>query len=325
MVARKNLLILLLMPALMLACKSKKKVSLSGDDPVEINDFIEFFQPLQMPAVWSDSILLKKDADSLLISYKVFTQFVPDSVLAKTLGKNAKPKLYPFGKVAVKGGETYLFVKAVHNGKKTGFLLAFSKSNAFIAGMPVLQPDQSAATAQSVFIDKRLTINKSVMRRNPDGTFSDGKDVFVLNEAANSFMLIMTEALEDKVTELINPIDTLGRKHKLSADYANGKMNLVSIRDSKKPDRLTFFIHFENGDCNGELKGEAFLRGPNRAEYTENGDPCKLSFIFSGNSVTLNEEEGCGSHRGLRCSFNGSFARKKYVKPGANKRSPNKK
>ncbi len=325
MFARKKLLIVLLMPALLLACKSKKKVSLSGDEPVEIKDFIEFFQPLQIPAAWTDSALAKKDPDSLLISYKVFSQFVPDTVLGKTLGKNAKPKLYPYGKVEVKGGETYLFVKSVYNGKKTGFLLAFSKSNVFLAGMPVLQPDQSNATQQSVFIDKRITINKSVLRRNADGSFSDGKDVYVLNEAANNFMLIMTEALEDKVTELINPIDTLPRKNKLSADYANGKMNLVSVRDGRKPDRISFFIHFEQGDCNGELKGEAFLRGPNRAEYTENGDPCKLSFSFTGNSVTLKEEEGCGSHRGVRCSFNGSFARKKYVKPATPKRSPVKK
>ena len=48
-------------------------------------------------------------------------------------------------------------------------------------------------------------------------------------------MLVMTDALNDKVTELINPIDTLLRKHKLSADYTNGKMNMVSIRDGGDP------------------------------------------------------------------------------------------
>lgn len=58
--------------------------------------------------------------------------------------------------------------------------------------------------------------------------------MYVLNADARNFMLIMTEALEDKVTELINPIDTLPRKNKYSADYSSGKMNLVSVRDGRK-------------------------------------------------------------------------------------------
>ncbi len=47
-------------------------------------------------------------------------------------------------------------------------------------------------------------------------------------------MLIMTDALDDKVTELTNPIDTFSRKQKYTADYGRGKMNLVSIRDGRK-------------------------------------------------------------------------------------------
>ncbi len=46
----------------------------------------------------------------------------------------------------------------------------------------------------------------------------------------------MTDALEDKVTELLNPIDTFLRKHKYAADYGSGKLNLVSIRDGRKKD-----------------------------------------------------------------------------------------
>ncbi len=54
-------------------------------------------------------------------------------------------------------------------------------------------------------------------------------------------MLIMTDPLDDKPTELINPIDTLPRKNKLSADYTTGKMNLVSIRDGRKNRPYYFF------------------------------------------------------------------------------------
>lgn len=301
------------------SCKGKKKISLSGEDPVEVSDFIEFFQPLNLPVQFSDSSLAKKEKDSLLISYKIFTQFVPDSVLRKVFAKGVKPKIYALGKAVVPKAEQYLFVKTVNADKRAYFLLAFDEKEQFIAGMPLLRPDKQSSTSQSAILDRKYTITQTMARKNRDGTISEGKDVYVLNVAARNFMLIMTEALEDKITELINPIDTLPRKHKWSADYANGKMNLVSVRDGRKNDRISFFIHFEkdNGACTGELKGEALIKSSNTAEYKEEGDPCRLKFIFSSNAVTLKEEEGCGSRRGLKCSFDGSFARKKYVKPSA--------
>lgn len=301
------------------SCKGKKKISLSGEDPVEVSDFIEFFQPLNLPVQFSDSSLAKKEKDSLLISYKIFTQFVPDSVLRKVFAKGVKPKIYALGKAVVPKAEQYLFVKTVNADKRAYFLLAFDEKEQFIAGMPLLRPDKQSSTSQSATLDRKYTVTQTMARKNRDGTISEGKDVYVLNVAARNFMLIMTEALEDKITELINPIDTLPRKHKWSADYANGKMNLVSVRDGRKNDRISFFIHFEkdNGACTGELKGEALIKSSNTAEYKEEGDPCRLKFIFSSNAVTLKEEEGCGSRRGLKCSFDGSFARKKYVKPSA--------
>ena len=302
---------------ILLSCKHKKQVSLSGEEPVEVSDFIGFFQPLDLPFQYSDTALARKEKDSLLISYKVFSQFVPDSVLGKLYGKGVKPKIYALGKMPVPKAETYLLVKTIHNDKRALLVLGFDKKQQFIASFAALRPDQSSATAQSLSADRRYTFTKSVLRRNPDGSFSEGKDVYILNEAARNFTLIMTDALEDRPTELINPIDTLPRKQKWSADYTNGKMNLVSVRDGRKPDRISFFIHFEKdeGQCTGELKGEALIRSANRAEYRVDGDPCKLILLFSANSVTLQEEEGCGSHRGMKCSFNGSYARKKYVKP----------
>lgn len=301
------------------SCKGKKKISLSGDDPVEVSDFIEFFLPLNPPVQFSDSSLAKKEKDSLLISYKIFTQFVPDSVLRKVYAKGVKPKIYALGKTVVPKAEQYLFVKTMSADRRAYFLLAFDEKEQFIAGMPLLRPDKLSTTLQSVTLDRKYAITNTIARKNRDGTISEGKEVYVLNVAAKNFMLIMTEALEDKITELINPIDTLSRKHKWSADYTNGKMNLVSVRDGRKNDRITFFVHFEkdNGACTGELKGEAIIKSSNTAEYKEEGDPCRLKFIFSSNSVTLKEEEGCGSRRGLKCSFDGSFARKKYVKPSA--------
>lgn len=312
----KKYVLFIFLIGLMGACKSKK-ASLSGDDPVEVSDFIASFPDVELPYQVADSTLLKKEKDSLLVSYKVFTQFVPDSVLTQIFGKTAKPKIYPLAKN--KNKETYLFAKAIAGNKRVALALGFDKKDQFIAAMPLLSLDQSSSTQQTASMDNRYTLTKMVYRRNADGSVSDGKEVYVLNSDAKSFMLIMTEALDDKPTELINPIDTLSRKQRYTADYGSGKMNLVSFRDGKRSDRLNFFIHFEknNGTCIGELKGEATIKSPTTAEYRAGGDPCALSFRFTSSAVIVKELEGCGSRRGLRCSFNGTYPRKKEAKPKA--------
>ena len=44
----------------LLACNSKKKLSLSGEEPVDIKDFIESFQPLDLPYQVADTSVSKK-------------------------------------------------------------------------------------------------------------------------------------------------------------------------------------------------------------------------------------------------------------------------
>jgi len=298
------------------ACREKKAITLSGDEPVEVSDFIAFFEPVSLPFQAGDTILGKKDNDSLRISTANFNRYIPDSMRNKWFGKQSKPKVYAMGKAAVSNAETYLFVKTVHAGKKSIIVLAFDKDQQFRDGLVALQPDKDAGTTQAFSMDRRHTVTKSVQRKNKDGTISDGKDVYWFNPENGHFMLIMTEALDEKVTELINPVDTLPRKHKYAADYGSGKMNLVSIRDGRRAGRIRFFIHIEknNGACSGELKGEAFFRKPHLAEYREAGDPCVLQFIFTNGAVTLKELEGCGARRGLECSFNGSYPKKRTPK-----------
>jgi hypothetical protein len=299
---------------LLAACKSKK-VSLSGDEAVEISDFIEFFPATKLPYQVSDSTLLKKEKDSLRISYKIFTQFVPDTIVNELFGKNIKPAIYPLAKY--QGNETYLFVKTVAGNKRSALVLGFDKKNRFLAAMSFLSHDQSSATQQTGIFDNRYTITKMIFRKNADGTMSEGKDIYALNSGTRQFMLIMTDALDDKATELVNPIDTFSRKRKYTADYSSSKLNLVSFRDGRRSDRLSFFIHFKknNGECTGELKGEAIIKSPTVAEYRQGGDPCVLQFRFSSSGVTIKELEGCGSRRGLRCSFDGTYSRKKETKP----------
>lgn len=309
----RSYLLLLVSIWLLAGCKQKKKPLLSGEEPVEVNDFIDFFPEKDLPYEFADSSLLKKSPDSLRISYKVFSEFVPDSVLNRIFGKGMKPKFYPMAKITVPKAETYLFVKALSGGKSTGLLAAFDKKKSFIALTTIMQPDQNFATQQTAGMDKKLSIFKTTRKKNSDGSVNEGKDVYILNSSAKDFMLILTNPLDAKPPALINPIDTLPRKHKLSADYTAGKNGLVSIRDGSKPNRIMFFIHFEknNGECTGELKGEAVLKSPAVADYHSNSNPCSLQLIFTPTTVSIKELQGCGSYRGVHCVFDGKYIRKK--------------
>src|SRR5215472_2523709 len=141
-----------------LACRHEKKISLSGEEPVSISDFIKSFQKLELPYQVADTSVSKKRSDTVLISHKVFTSLVPDSVLVKVFGGSEKPKIYPLGRVAAPDQETYLFVKALTAQEKAVLVLCFDKKNNFVAGMPVLVPDANPATEQTFILDKHYTI-----------------------------------------------------------------------------------------------------------------------------------------------------------------------
>jgi hypothetical protein len=176
--------------------------------------------------------------------------------------------------------------------------------------------DADPTTLQISGINRKFEFYQSVLLKKPDGSTAEGKDVFIYNEEAGQFLLIMKDPLDDRVQEVINPIDTLARKNKFSADYIKDKMNLVSIRDDSKAGKINFFIHFDrnDGECTGELKGVANLTSANSAIYQQPGDACSIQFNFSSSSVSLKEIQACGAHRGVKCSFDGSYPRKKEAK-----------
>jgi len=80
------------------ACSSKKTPVLSGEEPVAVSDFIDFFEPLSLPYQAGDTLFNRKDKDSLLISNKIFTQFVKDTVLTRTLVRGSNPSFMPWVK-----------------------------------------------------------------------------------------------------------------------------------------------------------------------------------------------------------------------------------
>lgn len=324
----KPLVIFLLVYAcsLFTSCKEEtKKTDLSKEETATIEDFLAAFPETATPFRYADTVLTQKQYDSLRINYKIFTQFVSDTIISGTFGKGVKPKIYPYAKMYNEDKLQYLIANAFDTKKKVSYLLVFDKKNKFLAGTPLLVLDALPATEQQVSFDRNAkSIFKGITRKNADESVSQGQTAYAFDEATASFALVMTQPLDNKAPDLINPIDTLSRKQKHTADYGTGKNNLVSIRDGRRDNKITFFIHIDkdNGECTGELKGEATFKSATVAEYRVGGDPCVLEFKFSNNSVTLTEVEGCGSKRDLRCSFNGVYARKKsppVKKPAAKK------
>ena len=294
-------------------CKSKKK-DLSGEDPVDINDFVGFFQDLPLPYTVADTQINRKLPDSLLISKKILSQFVPDSVYASDYGKNTNPKFYALGKIEEKDKETYLLVKAATQAKQMAYILCFDKEKNFKSAMPLVKNNPNRSKSITGSIDERFVITTGESHKGADGQDYYNKNVYVYN-TAGTFMLIKIESNEPVVPrEVYNPIDTFAKKNKLSGDYVQNKKNFVSIRDGKDAKHIMFFVHFEKkGDCNGELKGEALLIKPGIAQYRQAGDPCVLQLVFAANKVSLSEEQGCGNYRGIQCDFEGSYVKKKEV------------
>lgn len=317
--------LLIITGCLCYGCGNKKKPSLTGTDKVEIGDFIESFELVKPPYEMIDTSLNRKQNDSLLISNAIFSQFVPDSVLTLVLGKNPKPKIYLGKRVNIES-ETFLFPKMITTGKKAIIVLCFDNQNKFKAWLPLLVQDTDPATTQVSGVDRSSGFYRSVTLRKPDGSVAEGKDAFSYDPALDQFLHIHSDPLDDRVQEVINPIDTLQKRNKFSADYIKDKMNIISIRDYPEAGKLHFFIHIDknNGECRGELKGIAKFTSANSAVYQQQGDACSLQFNFSSSSVSVKEIEPCGAHREVKCFFEGSFPKKKETKSKTQKKSSSK-
>lgn len=283
--------------------------------------FGNLFKKESVPYQLTDTALLE-NKDTAQLRLPSFLSLVPDSLREALFGARAKVRYTPIAQFEGSKG-TFFLVKA-SSGSKRAALLAVAEEDQLKALLPFLVPDNNSKTVQVSTLDKNLSVLRSTTQRMQDDIPAEGKDVFAYSSITSRFDLVMTDPLHDEGVELINPIDTLARTHKLAGDYAQDKKNLVSVRDGRKPGMLTVFIHIEkkNGGCTGEIKGDVQVLSPTTAVYRQPGEPCVLNINFSKNSVTLEEQEGCGSKRGIECSFNGKFNRKKET---ANKKGEQKK
>jgi hypothetical protein len=311
-------LLLVLFSVLVVSCKSKK-VSLAGNDDGELGvpEFIDYFQPLPLPYVVTDSILRRKEPEAASINYKLFTRLLPDSLLTRYYGAT-HPRLYAIGKIKVPKAETYVLVKCVSSGRRMLYIFCFDSKDHYSAAQPVLYSDNSSGVWGTVQMDAKYMLSLTRFRRGSDGQVYHTTDDYVYSDGSG-FSLILTESDENRnrVLPVYDPIDTLPRKHKFSGDYAQDKRNIIAIRDSREAGRFHFFVHFEkdNGQCKGELKGEAKFVSPGVARYRAYSDPCAVEFAFDDGGVSMKEVGGCGVHRDIKCFFEGYFQRRRTAHP----------
>jgi hypothetical protein len=295
------------------SCKGGKK----EENGFSYEKFASLFPSEQSSYQLSDADL-SNNKDTTIIRSAEFAKFISDSIKTKLFGKGNKVKYVAMAKVKAPKNTNYYIVKATGGGKKVALLLPFT-NNQFDVAFPFLVPDSDPTTTQLSSIDKSNAIIKTVTQKKSSGDVAEGKDVYQYVPEVKDFTLLLTNPLNKKA-EVINPIDTLQRKHKFSGDYMKDKTNYVSIRDGRSANELLLFIHIEKGDCSGEIKGSLLLTASNRGVYRQAGDPCELNFQFSGNTVSVKEGGGCGSRRGLDCSFDGSYTRKKETKSKSTKK-----
>jgi len=319
---------LVLLSLFFIACSDNDKKPSTGNNGEELNnaDFTNSFRKVSLPYHLTDTGLLA-NKDTMSIQYNTFETYIPDSLSKLLFKKPEKIKYIPLVRIEEKGKEKYFLVKAVSGNQKATLIIAFDKKNNYAATFPFLVPDSDPKTTQTSTIDKAYSISRNLSRRVSDDEVIDGKDVYAYNPESKSFILIMTDLLDDGSGELLNPIDTFKKTHPFAADYFRGEKNIVSIRDGRAENEILFFIHFENKDkkCKGELKGKAVFTSPKSAVYREGGDPCVLELHFASSSVTIKEVEGCGSQRGLDCKFDATFTKKKLpATKAANKKTKKK-
>lgn len=298
------------------ACHNKP-VSLSGNEAIDVKDFLAAFKKITLPARFADSNF-EKAADTTTISFAVFSQFVPDSVLTAIAGKNAQSvKIHPVAQFE-KGNELYLFAIFVLNKRKFLQTIVFNKkTNKYLSHLELLkEADKNDDYSRSVSITSEPTFIIGREKINKQNELAYTRNGYAYNEAVHGFITVVTDSNEDekRLSEIINPIDTLPVKNKWSGDYVQNKKNFISVRDGSNTSKYIFFIHFEkDNNCTGELKGEMRMRDATHGYFQQGGDPCVIDFTFSAKSITVKEQGNCGNHRGIKCFFDDTYKKKKQA------------
>jgi hypothetical protein len=308
--------LLLIVTLFFTACKNNT-IDLSGNEKIDMKILLKAFKPLKLPLTIADTSIYSI-TDTTTIGYKALAQFIPDTAMQSVELFKKNTIIKAVGKIEKKE-ELYLLIVVTDKKKQTLVTFIFNKQNEYKAIKKLLSSQNTDDYVHSVSINKEPTFIISKEKINSQTKLLQFTRMGWAFNSENDFIVVLNDSNEDekKTSTILNPIDTLPKKNKLSGDYIENAKNYMSIRDGKNDKEYLFFIHFEKkeGACVGELKGKFILKDETHAKYTENGDPCVIDFTFNGNEVTLKEQGSCGNRRGIECYFDDSFIKKKEPKP----------
>lgn len=315
---------MVLVLALISGCGNKESKDEPEDNGYSFENLSARFNSITPPYKLSDTGL-QKNKDTNTLRFREFENFIPDSIRTKIFGKSPSIRYVPLVQMKPTEQTSLFLVKAMTRNKKAAFLIAFQEGEPQ-AVLPFLVPDNDPTTTQLSSIDASYVITRHISQQKANVPLKEGREVYEYDETSKLFSFILHNPLNIENTEVVNPIDTFSRKHKHAGDYVKDKKNFVSIRDGRHPNQLQVFMHLEKnkGACTGEIKGELLITSPTTAIYRQGGDPCVLSFRFSGSSLIVKEDEGCGAHRGIDCVFDGTYPRKKESKPKSSSKKKKK-
>lgn len=317
---KKILLVVFVFSTMLAACGGKSKKMMSGEESVDIKDFISFFDEIKLPLTLSDSILKMKNNDSTLIGDTIIKQFFGDTIFHDLYGKK-KPKVYAYGRFRNEDQETYLLLKT-SNGARAIYAVAFTPENKYSAGMLLISDGKKTNGVDKVVVDPRFTFTLVDSYKDVDGSINEFSQVYAYNNAG-LFMVILKDGLQrGEVLPILNPVDTLPATSKFSGNYLKDSRNFISIRDGKTANDFVFFINMDKGattDCQFELKGAAVFVTKDSAVYSSKSDPCKIGFKFGTSNIQITEITVCGNQRPADCSFNATYRKQKMPSEGKKK------
>lgn len=283
----------------------KKEVASGFTD----NEFTKAFPALSLKYQLSDSLLAKSNTGEkpLAVNGK---EYFPDSLVTAFFGKGVKPKFYPIGKAMNGGKEVYLIMHGTDGERHAAFLLCYDDRLVYKDGLLLCATDNDPKAYSSASIDKSFSIvTRKETYQGSEGMKVTERALMMGNDG--KFIDILSNDPEQK-QEMVNPLDTMAAKGKFAGDYVSGEHNFISIRDGRDSSEILFFYHFEKGEgCNKEIKDYAKINSKNTAVFRKDGDPCVFTFTFGAAQVILKEDQGCGNYRGMDCTLNGTFIKKK--------------
>ncbi|WP_212002692.1 hypothetical protein [Chitinophaga sp. HK235] len=313
----KRYLLLLLMIGALAACKNNKKAGNNTNEPMTFEDFQALFKAGTLPYKLNADTLQLKMADSLAVAATDVNRFLTDTLTKGDYSKTEKVKLFPLTRMPGNVAD-YMIIKAVGKSQTTGYLCILDKKGKYLNRLRIANTGGSDGSIISTSIDNKNVVKISAEKKLSGANTSLKEEFYAVNKDG-SVQLIMTNTNGPTTAgQIFNPIDTLPRKHKFSGDYTSGDMSIVSIRDGEDGKTFQFFISFskDNGNCKGELSGRGHYLAGNRGEYKDKESSCGISFQFSAGRVNIREIGGCGAYRGIKCFFEGGFAKKKHKSQG---------